>query len=447
MAGKKLLCVGGSNAAVPICDQLQAAGWAVHRAADVRCARKLLAEQRFAVGMLVYKDLSDALSTELDGLLATNGQLEWLGCFDAESLARPACRDLILTHLFDHHTLPIDLPRVLLCLGHAYGRALLRATAASGESPREDAAVLGQSTAIVELLRQVRRTAHAQAPVLIQGESGSGKELIAQAVHQHSARSLGPFVAINCGAIQPGLIQSELFGHAKGAFSGAVGEKRGLFEAANGGTVFLDEIGDLPLDLQVNLLRFLQEGTISRVGSTQVKSLDVRVVAATNIDLEKAVAEGRFREDLFYRLNVLRLHVAPLRERREDIKLLAHHFFRKFAAEKSPRLKGFSRVALMTMEAHTWPGNVRELINRVRCSMIMAEGKLIMPADLGLEAPNSPELQNVLDDARLKAERVAIYSSLQQNGRNVAISARQLGVSRMTLYRLMVKHGLNASHP
>jgi DNA-binding NtrC family response regulator len=446
MTAKKLLCVGGSSAAAPICDQLQAAGWGVHRAADVRCARRLLAEQRFGVGMLVYKDLSDALSAELDGFLAANGQLEWLGCFDAASVARPACRDLILTHLFDHHTLPVDLPRVLLCLGHASGRASLRATAAAVESPREDAAVLGQSTAIVELLRQVRRTAQAQAPVLIQGESGSGKELIAQAVHQHSVRARGPFVAINCGAIQPGLIQSELFGHEKGAFSGAVGEKRGLFEAANGGTVFLDEIGDVPLDLQVNLLRFLQEGTISRVGSTQVRSLDVRVVAATNIDLEKAVAEGRFREDLFYRLNVLRLHVAPLRERREDIKLLAHHFFRKFTAEKSPRLKGFSRVALMTMEAHTWPGNVRELINRVRCSMIMAEGKLIMPADLGLEAPTSPELQNVLDDARLKAERVAIHSSLQQNGRNVAISARQLGVSRMTLYRLMMKHGLNASH-
>ena len=448
MAGKKLLCIGGSGSATPICDQLQAAGWEVHRAPDLRYARRLLAEQRFCVGVLVYKDVSDAMSAQLDGLLAANGHLEWLGCFDAASVARPACRDLILTHLFDHHTLPVDMPRMLLCLGHAHGRASLRATATTVEKgPREDAAVIGESTVIVELLRQVHRMAQVEAPVLIQGESGSGKELIAQAVHQHSARSRGPFVAINCGAIQPSLIQSELFGHEKGAFTGAVGEKRGLFETASGGTVFLDEIGDLPLDLQVNLLRFLQEGTISRVGSTRVQQIDVRVVAATNIDLEKAVAEGRFREDLFYRLNVLRLHVAPLRERRDDIKLLAHHFFRKFAAEKSPRLKGFSQLALLTMEAHTWPGNVRELINRVRCSMIMAEGKSIMPADLGLEAPTSPELQNVLDEARQKAERIAIHSSLQQNGRNVAISARQLGVSRMTLYRLMVKHGINGTHP
>ena len=444
MAGKKILCVGGADTAGPICEHLQGAGWEVHRAADSRSAKRILAQHRFTVGLLVYANLSDALCAELDGFLAASGSLEWVGCFDAASVVRPECRDLILTYLFDHHTLPVDLQRMTVCLGHAHGRASLRETVEIAESTRGDAAVLGQSKAIIELLRQVRRSANADAPVLICGESGSGKELVAQAVHQHSSRARGPFVAINCGAIQPALIQSELFGHEKGAFTGAVGEKHGLFEAANGGTVFLDEIGDLPLDLQVNLLRFLQEGTISRVGSTRVLRLDVRVVAATNVDLEKAVAEGRFREDLFYRLNVLPLRVVPLRERREDIKLLAHHFFCKFAAEKGPKVKGFSRLATMTMEAHTWPGNVRELINRVRCSMIMAEGKFIMPADLGLEAPGGPELQNVLDDARLRAERGAIHSSLQQSGRNVAISARQLGVSRMTLYRLMVKHGLNA---
>ena len=429
--------------ATPICDQLSAADWDVHRAPDLRTARRLTAGHRFSVGLLLHTEVDDALCAELDGFLAAHGNLEWIGGFDAASVARPACRDMILTHLFDHHTLPLDPSRFMACLGHAYGRAALRETAGTAESTRGDAVILGQSPAITELLRQARRIANADAPVLIHGESGSGKELFAQALHQQSQRASGPFVAVNCGAIQPSLIQSELFGHEKGAFTGAVSEKRGLFEAANGGTVFLDEIGDLPLDLQVNLLRFLQEGTISRVGSTRVRNLDVRVVAATNVDLHKAVVAGRFRQDLFYRLNVLPLHVAPLRERREDIRLLAHHFFRKFSAEKSPKLKGFSRVAMQTMEAHTWPGNVRELINRVRCSMIMSQGKLIMPADLGLDAPKNPELQNVLDDARLKAERGAISSSLQQSGRNVAVSARQLGVSRMTLYRLMVKHGLN----
>ncbi len=445
MTGTKILCIGKPVAAEPICSHLHSTGWEVHRAADTKCAKRLLREQRFSVGLLVYADVSDALCSELNAFLSEHGGLEWVGCFDAKSVKLPGCRDLILTHLFDHHTLPVDHGRMAVCLGHANGRASLREVAATAEGQRGDATVLGQSPPIIELMRQVRRTANAEAPVLIHGESGSGKELIAQAVHQHSPRAKGPFVAINCGAIQPALIQSELFGHEKGAFTGAIGETRGLIETANAGTIFLDEIGDLPLDLQVNLLRFLQEGTINRVGSTKVLKLDVRVVAATNVNLAKAVEEGRFREDLFYRLNVLPLHVVPLRERREDIKLLAHHFFCKFIAEKSPKLKGFSRLAMMTMEAHDWPGNVRELINRVRCSMIMAEGKMIMPADLGLEAPTSPALQNVLDDARLKAERGAIRTSLQQTGRNVATSARQLGVSRMTLYRLMVKHGLNPS--
>jgi DNA-binding NtrC family response regulator len=444
MSGYKVLCIGRPGVADPICAHLRSVGWEVHRAADLRCAKRLLAGKRFTVGVLAYDGVDDAVCVQLNAFLAAHGNLEWLGCFDAPSLTCAACRDLILVHLFDHHTLPVDMDRMAECLGHAHGRASLRETVGVAENARGHATILGQSAAIVELLRQVRRTASADAPVLIHGESGSGKELIAEAIHQQSRRAKGPFVPINCGAIQAGLIQSELFGHVRGAFTGAIDEKRGLFEVAEGGTVFLDEIGDLPLDLQVNLLRFLQEGTICRVGSTKVKHLDVRVVAATNVDLQKSVAEGRFREDLFYRLNVLPLHVVPLRERREDIKLLAHHFFRKFSAEKSAKLKGFSRLALMTMEAHNWPGNVRELINRVRCSMIMAEGKLIMPADLGLEAPTSPELQNVLNSARQKAERGAIYSSLQQTGRNVATSARQLGVSRMTLYRLMVKHGLNA---
>jgi DNA-binding NtrC family response regulator len=254
-------------------------------------------------------------------------------------------------------------------------------------------------------------------------------------------------VPINCGAIQPSLIQSELFGHEKGAFTGATSEKRGLFESANGGSVFLDEIGDLPLALQANLLRFLQEGTIVRVGSSSPRQLDVRVIAATHVDLEKAVATGTFREDLYYRLDVLPLHAQPLRERREDIHLLALHFFRRFSAEKHGPLRGFSRRAIQALEAHSWPGNVRELMNRVRSAMIMAEGKLIVPADLGLAVPLGMEVHNALDDARLLAERRAIHSSLQQTGRNVAGSARQLGVSRMTLYRLMAKHGINSSTP
>lgn len=429
----------------PLCDQLRAANWEVHRATDLRMAQRLISEHRLAVGLLAHTLVDAARCGELDAFLAANAGLEWVGCFDAASVERPDCRDLILAHLFDHHTLPVDMARVLSCLGHAHGRAALRVSAGPIEIDQVDVGIVGQSPAVIALLRQARRIAGTDAPVLIHGESGSGKELFARAVHLHSTRARGPYIAINCGAIQPSLIQSELFGHDRGAFTGAVGEKRGFFEAADGGTVFLDEIGDLPLDLQVNLLRFLQEGTITRVGSTRLLRLNVRVVAATNVDLDKAVGEGRFRQDLYYRLNVLPLHVMPLRERREDIKVLAQHFFQNFSAEKRPRLKGFSRLAIQAMEAHLWPGNVRELINRVRCSMITAERNLISPADLGLATPSDPQLLNGLDEVRLKAELSAISSTLQQTGRNVAVSARQLGVSRMTLYRLMVKHGIHVS--
>jgi DNA-binding NtrC family response regulator len=238
------------------------------------------------------------------------------------------------------------------------------------------------------------------------------------------------------------LIQSELFGHEKGAFTGASKEGRGLIEAANGGTIFLDEIGDLSLELQINLLRFLQEKTINRVGSTRCIRVDARVIAATHVDLEKAVAKGRFREDLFYRLNVVPLRVPALRERPTDVGMLAEHFFHQFAAEKGPQLRGFSRSAMVAMGEHQWPGNVRELINRVRRAAVMAEGRLISPIDLGLEERKDDRAWDALEEARTRAERSAISVSLQQAGRNVTEAAKQLGVSRMTLYRLMAKHGM-----
>ena len=451
-SGQKLLYVAPATDSSRLCEAFAGAGWKVHRTADMRAARRLIIQHRFAVGLLVYPDLGDDQAAEMETFLAAHTELEWVGCFDSQAVHRPACRDIILAHLFDHHTLPVDVARVTACIGHAYGRAALRKAAGEVKARRKpagdpgDAVIVGRSAAIVEVLRQARRIAQSDAPVLVCGESGSGKELVAQTVHRNSARSKQPFVAINCGAIQSSLIQSELFGHERGAFTGALAEKRGYFEAADGGTLFLDEIGDLPLEFQVNLLRFLQEGTINRVGSSRVVKLDVRVIAATNVDLVQAIAAGRFRQDLLFRLDVLPLRVPPLRERREDIAMLAEHAFVKFNAEKSAKLKGFSRIAIQALEAHTWPGNVRELINRVRCSMIMAQGKFITPVDLGLEAvPTGEELQNVLGDARMLAESEAIRSTLLQTGRNVAVSARQLGVSRMTLYRLMVKHGINSA--
>ena len=442
MVDRQLLCVKMRYTDTEWAHELAPAGWKVRMAADLTAAHRLLQENRFLVGLLIPGKVGDEAFAELDAFLRAHSSLEWVGAFESGSLALPTCRDLIVDHLFDHHTAPIDPTRIAMTIGHAHGHAALRAASHAADAPRLDASIIGHSPAARELLRQIRRVAKVDVPVLICGESGSGKELAALAIHRHSGRANGPFVPVNCGAIQATLIQSELFGHAKGAFTGASTEGRGLIEAASGGTIFLDEIGDLTLDLQTNLLRFLQEKTINRVGSTRIIHVDARVIAATHVDLDKAVAAGTFREDLYYRLNVVPLRVPSLRERSSDVGVLAEHFFEQFAKEKGSQLKGFSARAVAALNAHPWPGNVRELINRVRRAMVMSEGRLISPMDLGLEGPDESRNWDALDEARTRAERGAISVSLQQAGKNVTEAARQLGVSRMTLYRLMAKHGI-----
>ena len=442
MSERQLLCVKLRYADCAWTQKLADAGWIVSIAADLTAAHRLIQEQSFLVGALVPGKIADGGCAELDDFLRMHNSLEWVGVFEPASLAALGCRDLIVGHLFDHHTMPVDADRLALTFGHAYGHAALRPSVRADDSPGRDASIVGDSAATRNLLRQIRRVAKVEAPVLVCGESGSGKEVTAQAIHRYSSRANGPFVPVNCGAIQATLIQSELFGHAKGAFTGADKEGRGLIEAASGGTIFLDEIGDLSLDLQTNLLRFLQEKTINRVGSTKSIHVDARVIAATHVDLDKAVAAGTFREDLYYRLNVVPLRVPALRERLSDVELLAQHFFELFAKEKSPQLKGFSRRALVAMSAHLWPGNVRELINRVRRAMVLAEGRLISPSDVGLEERDETRGWDALDEARTRAERGAISISLQHAGKNVTEAAKQLGVSRMTLYRLMAKHGI-----
>lgn len=442
MIERSLLCLRTRYSDCTWAQDLSSAGWDVRMASDLTAAHRLLQEHQFRAGLLVPGKLNDDACAELDAFLRTHNSPEWVGVFEPEVVATLGCRDLIVDHLFDHHTTPIDTAWLSKTLGHAHGHAVLRQSAHAASSQIGDAPIVGNSPAAEELVRRILRVAKVDAPVLVCGESGSGKELTAQAIHRHSSRANGPFVPVNCGAIQPTLIQSELFGYAKGAFTGASKEGRGLIEAANGGTIFLDEIGDLPLDLQTNLLRFLQEKTISRVGSTRIIQVDARVIAATHVDLDKAVAAGRFREDLFYRLNVVPLRVPALKERLADVELLAKHFFERFAEEKGPQLKGFSRRAIVAMSEHPWPGNVRELINRIRRAMVMAEGRLISPMDLGLEE-HETRGWDALEEARTRAERGAISVILQHSGKNVTEAARQLGVSRMTLYRLMAKHGID----
>jgi DNA-binding NtrC family response regulator len=444
MPTRKVLFIGPKSLDATLCHQLSEADWDIHIALSLSAAKRLIGEQRFLVGFIVLPKSDVEICAELDDFLQAYPDIEWVGGFDSGALQSQECRDLIFERMFDYLTMPVDAQRLAATLGHAYGRATLRPGSAGAEIVLRDLPIVGQAPAITRLLRQINRVASVDAPALICGESGTGKELVAQAIHSSSKRADAPFVVVNCGAIPASLIQSELFGHEKGSFTGADRQRRGLIETANGGTLFLDEIGDLPLDMQTNLLRFLQESTIDRVGATRSIHVDVRVIAATHVDLEAAVASGAFRKDLYYRLNVLPLSVPPLRERGDDVNLLAQHFFKKFASDRGCRLKGFSRRAMVAMTAHDWPGNVRELINRIRRAMVLAEGRLIVPADLGLDQSQEKQIRIPLDEARLNAERHAISECLQFAGKNVSYAAKQLRISRMTLYRLMAKHRISA---
>lgn len=437
---RQVLCITGPPHVLP--DELQAAlgSFTVCQAAGLAAATLALQGQHFPVGVLVLDGWQAPLA-ELDHFLRCHSRLRWVAVFRPEALQEAAFRQLVHDHCVDFHTWPLDPPRLGHTLGHALGLAALgqHADVAQACAMR----LTGRSPAISLLRQQILKVAVADAPVLIWGESGTGKELVARALHEHSARADGPFVPINCGAIPGSLVQSELFGYEKGAFTGAGPGKTGLIESGSGGTIFLDEIGDLPLELQANLLRFLQEKTIYRVGGTRSVPVDARVIAASHVKLADAVERGHFREDLFYRLNVLTLQVPALRERREDVAALAEEVFHNYATERARGLRGFSSGALRAMRNHDWPGNVRELLNRVRRAAVMADGALIQPHDLELEAPGGAAAVGgeALDSARERAERLALQSQLDA-GQSITAVARELGISRMTLYRLMAKHGL-----
>lgn len=303
--------------------------------------------------------------------------------------------------------------------------------------------MLGSSQRMQRIFDAIRKVATSDAPVLILGESGTGKEMAARAVHQLSSRRDGPFIAINCSAIPESLMESELFGHEKGSFTGAHMQRRGRIETSNGGTLFLDEIGEIPLPIQVKLLRFLQEQCVERVGGRQVITVDTRIIAATNADLKKGMASGTFREDLFYRLAVVQLQLPALRERDDDAALLAQSFLRKYAAENHKTGLSFTPDALRTIRTYSWPGNVRELQNRVRRAVIMGSGKRLTPEDL--EMPRSVETEGgrSLKEAREELERQMVQQALRKHGGKITAAAQELGISRPTFYELMDKLGVN----
>lgn len=303
--------------------------------------------------------------------------------------------------------------------------------------------LVGNSEPMQNLFKMICRVGPSDVPVLITGESGTGKELVARALHRLSERKDAPFIAINCGAIPETLLESELFGYEKGAFTGAIQQRKGRIESAKGGTLFLDEIGDIPLALQVKLLRFLQDHDIQRLGGNHTVSVDVRVLAATNVDLQAAINGGRFREDLFYRLSVMTIPIPCLRVRGSDIPLLANMFLMKFAAAHKKLLKGFTPQAIESLRTHNWPGNVRELENRVMRAVVMAEGKYISAANLALHDSSSVKRESpTLRVARDLRERELVQWALEKANGNVSKAAVELGISRPTLYQLLARYGL-----
>ncbi|HPC84296.1 MAG TPA: sigma-54 dependent transcriptional regulator [Thermoanaerobaculaceae bacterium] len=332
---------------------------------------------------------------------------------------------------------PLALDRVLVTVANALALGRMqRRLAMDGEVPPS---LSGSSPAVMELRRQIRLAAPSESRVLITGPNGAGKEVVARLLHLQSRRASGPWVAVNCAAIPSELIESELFGHLKGAFTGAVESKRGKLELADGGTLFLDEVGDMSLLTQAKVLRVLQESCFTRVGGAQEVRVDVRVIAATNMDLEAEIAAGRFRQDLYFRLNVIPIRVPALAERREDVPLLAAEFMRDLAAKVGSRPKRLSEAALARLQQHDWPGNVRELRNLVERLLIMAPGEVITDADVEqyLDVRPSPaRLQGLpLKAARERFEREYIEAAVARAGGNMSQAARLLGLERSHLYR------------
>jgi two-component system NtrC family response regulator len=361
--------------------------------------------------------------------------------------ARESALRAIASGAYDFYQKPVDIDQLGLIVRRAFQLHGIETENKRLESQvGDESTVLGTMVTaapeMAKVARTIERVANTNVSVMLLGASGTGKELLARGVHQASARRSGGFVAINCAAIPENLLEAELFGYEKGAFTGAIKTTEGKIELAHGGTLFLDEIGDVPLALQVKLLRFLQERVIERIGSRKPIPVDTRIVCATHQDLEAMIAAGTFREDLYYRLAEIVVRIPALAERHGDPALLAKHFLARFAREMNPQVKGFAPGALAAIETWRWPGNIRELENRMKRAVIMAEGKFISAEDLDLAAPDEETLPVNLKAAREEADRRAIRKALAQTDNNISGAAKLLGISRPTLYDLLKQYGL-----
>lgn len=373
---------------------------------------------------------------------------------------------------YDFYHKPIDLAEVKIILSRAFHVTELedenrRLQAGSADGKSGYSGIFGQCPQMLQVFATIKKVASIDIPVLILGESGTGKEVVAKAIHERGIRKENNFIAINCGAIPENLLESELFGHEKGAFTGANSRVQGKVEYAEGGTLFLDEIGEMSPLLQVKLLRFLQEKMIQRVGGREDIAVDTRIIAATNIDINESISKGDFREDLYYRIGVIAIELPPLRDRGEDIELLANFFLRRYAQEFGKKIRGYSSAALEQLNSYEWPGNVRELENKVKRAVVMAETPIIEVWDLGfgmaplpveldsnreIEQADGDERKSVsgfnldglsLKEARYQIEHQLLQKVLEETTGNVQKAAERLKVSRPTFYDLLKKHGLH----
>ena len=364
--------------------------------------------------------------------------------------ARESALNAIAKGAYDFYQKPVDIDAIGLIVRRAYQLHLIEAenrrlAADAGDDNKVLGRMLTAAPEMVRVARTIERVANTNVSVMLLGASGTGKELLARGLHEASTRNKGAFIAINCAAIPENLLESELFGHEKGAFTGAVKTTEGKIELANGGTLFLDEVGDIPLQLQVKLLRFLQERVVERVGGRSSIPVDTRIVCATHQNLEAMIADGRFREDLYYRLAEIVVKIPSLAERPGDATLLAKAFLTRFSREMNPQVKGFASDALAAIDGWAWPGNVRELENRVKRAVIMADGKLVNAIDLDLPGQNGEEVQALnLKSAREKTDRKIIRHALARSEGNISSTAKMLGISRPTLYDLLKQYDLHA---
>ncbi len=349
---------------------------------------------------------------------------------------------------YDYYQKPVDVAELAVILQRACQLCLLDREAFGAETvgvaTPPTAEIIGESPAMHRIFDTIRRVARTDVTVLISGESGTGKELVARAIHAKSPRRQRPFVAINCGAIPENLVESELFGHEKGSFTGAHTQRKGRLEMADGGTVFLDEIAELSAPIQVKLLRVLQERQLERVGGRELIPLDVRVLAATNKDIKQSTMEGKFREDLYYRLAVVSIEIPPLRERLEDLRALSLRFLERYSAEYNVRPRRFAADAMAAMHEHSWPGNVRELENRIKRAVIMAEGRRITAVDLELTGAAMQAQPVSLKVARNEVERRVLVDALQRYRGNISRAAKAVQISRPAFHELLAKHGIRA---